>query len=178
MEKVFSPGFDSNTFYALLIGCYGYRLPHDLLSTDIDTVFEHVIPCFYSEKKGDGPYAGSNIRRDLLQAICHGQRTFVKDFFKEIFIILNGKEEFPSPEYSHYMFLRFHLKLMEMLQKGVEPYTELELDRVMANLEKKCSAFLENHAPALWNGKQVCEDIGAYTGEALEKLSYFKQFAK
>ncbi len=58
----------------LVLGIYGYRFPDDGLFTDIEAVFEKVIPLRYRQLEENSVSRG-NFRRDLLSAIISGYRT-------------------------------------------------------------------------------------------------------
>ncbi len=168
VQKLLCDVIDARKLYSLLMGCYGYRIPHKLLSTDIDLVFEKVIPDIYSEYKTQGKYAGQNFCRNLLKAIV-----YEKWFIGENIIIQDGIMESPSPEYRFFMKLQFHLKLKELHKKGIMPYTELDLKDAIHKLEEGCTAYFDKHIAVLWNQNVVCEDIGKYAERAIAQLSYF-----
>lgn len=168
VQKLLCEDIDARKLYSLLMGCYGYRIPHKLLSTDIDLVFEKVIPDFYSEYKTQGKYAGQNFRRDLLKAIVYENW-----FIGENIIIHDGIMESPTTEYIFFMKLQFHLKLMELHKKGIMPYTELDLKDAVHKLEEECAGYFDKHIAVLWNHNVVCEDIGNYAERVNSQLSHF-----
>lgn len=168
VQKLLSKEIDSRELYSLFMGCYGYRIPNKLLSTDIDLVFEKVIPDLYSEYKTQGKYAGQNFRRNLLKAIAYENW-----FIGENIIIHDGIIESPSSEYRFFMKLQFHLKLSELHKKGITPYTELDLKDAIHKLNEECISYFDKHIAVLWEHNVVCEDIGKYAEMANAKLSCF-----
>lgn len=170
-EKVGEEGSgDSQHIYSLLLGCYGYKIPDERLSTNIDLVFHRVIPNAYISRKNEWGYSGENFRNNLMTAITHGYYEGEKVIFE------NGKKQYVSKEYRYYMYLQFHLKLLELHKAGVEPYIDLDFKNVSDWLEKRCGEFMDKHEPASWNGNVVCEDLGDFTRRAMKELEYFKKF--
>lgn len=160
----------SEQIYSLLLGCYGYKIPDERLSTNIDLVFNRVIPNAYISRKNEVGYSGENFCRDLFNAIAYGYYEGEKLVFE------NGKKQYVSIEYQYYMCLQFHLKLMELRKAGVEPYTELNLKDITHWLESRYDKFMDKHDPVTWNGNVVCQDLGNFTRQAIKELEYFKMF--
>ena len=91
-----------------------------------------------------------------------------------------GRVIIPYPEYSLYICLVLHLMLLKYHQKGLSPYSELDLSGVWKKLEEslKKDGLAENHNPVYHGDVLLCEDLGAFTIEALKKLVYFRRFDK
>lgn len=161
----------------LVLGIYGYRFPDDGLFTDIEAVFEKVIPLRYRQLEENSVSRG-NFRRDLLSAIISGYRTVGCKFG---YTLVDGDRMVePSSEYSYYICLVLHLMLMKYHKAGVRPYSELDLSNVWSKLEDGFRRYApsENHNPVYHRDVLLCEDLGAFTIEALKKLIYFKKFDK
>ena len=91
----------------------------------------------------------------------------------EIFIE-NGERIYASNEYKYYMYLRFHLKLMEMHKAGIEPYSMLNFKDVMRLLKDEYSRFKDNHKQVFWRDNLICNDLGEFAKWAMNELQYFK----
>lgn len=163
---------------SLLYGSYGYSIPDQLYSTDLDLVFDKVLPGAYKLCAEGGPYAGPTFLRELKCVIVNGywgNRNSVHYMPKQIWIE-DGKAVYPSEDYAVFMMIQFHLKLMEKLKKQEYPYTLMDLKNVsycLAGIDKK---YLESHNKVYWNGKVICDDLSDYIKSAMEELVYFIQF--
>ena len=162
-------------FNNLLLGRYGYTIPDRRYSTNIDLIFDEVIPYVYDKCKNNGPYSGSNILRDLQHVIVNGYCAL--DVFCGVWIE-EGKRIYPNKNYLFFMYIKFHLKLIEVHKKNISPYNLLNLKNVSYWLEERCGKYLENHDKVIWNGNVVCEDIGKFVKESMKELKYFRRFAK
>ncbi|MBO4911077.1 MAG: hypothetical protein J5476_17550 [Lachnospiraceae bacterium] len=176
-DRITRSGMKKDTLVRLLLGIYGYRFPDDGLFTDIETVFEKVIPLRYKQL-GDNAVSRSNFRRELITAISVGYRLVGCRYGYTL--VDDGRVITPSPEYSLYICLVLHLMLMRYHKEGKRPYCELDLSGVWKKLEEsiKKDGLAENHNPVYHGDVLLCEDLGAFTIEALKKLVYFKQFDK
>ncbi|MBQ2803202.1 MAG: hypothetical protein IJF07_04805, partial [Lachnospiraceae bacterium] len=157
----------------LLYGNYGYRIPDKLYATNIDLVFEEVIPYAYEKCKERGPYAGSNFLRTLRQAIVNGY--WSREVLSKAWIE-DGQVVHPDNNYLFWMNIRIHLKLAEVHKTNREPYNLLDLSNVSYWLEKSYDQYLYKHDKVFWHGNVVCEDIGEFVKSALKELEYFKRF--
>lgn len=164
---------DFEQLYSLLLGCYGYKIPDETLSTNIDLVFRRVIPNAYLIRKKRGGYLKDYFCNGLMTAIINGYCSLRPG---EKIIFEDGKKKYVSKDYQYYMCLQFHLKLIELHKAGVEPYTDLDFKNVSYWLEKRYSEFMDKHEPVSWNGNVVCEDLGDFTRWAMKELEYFKKF--
>lgn len=165
---------DTERIYSLLLGCYGFKIPDERLSTNIDLVFNRIIPNAYKTRKKEAGCSGEIFRDNLIRAIAHGYRSYEG----EKVVFENGKKQYVSKNYQYYMCLQFHLKLKELHEKGTEPYTDLDIRNVSYWLEEKCNEFMDKHEPVSWNQNVVCEDIGNFTKWAIKELEYFKRFER
>ena len=82
----------------MLFGSYGYRIPDKLYSTDLDSVFDKVLPCAYELYSPRGPYAGDNFLRVLGSVIVNGyyHLNSVGRFATNLFWIEDGKPVCPA----------------------------------------------------------------------------------
>lgn len=163
---------------SLLYGSYGYSIPNKLYSTDLDLVFDKVLPGAYRLCAEGGPYAGPTFLRDLKSVIVNGywgNRSSVHYMPKQIWIA-DGKAVYPSEDYAVFMMIQFHLKLMEKLKKQEYPYTLMELKNVSYCLKEIGKKYLGSHNKVYWNGKVICDDLSDYIKSAMEELVYFIQF--
>lgn len=167
---------DFGQFSALLFGSYGYRIPDRLYSTDLDAVFDRVLPCAYELYSSGGPYAGSNFLGALGSVIVNGywHLNSVGQFATNLFWIEDGKTIHPSEDYAFFMNIQLHLKLMDKHQEY--PYTLLNLKNIYHWLNRRYDKYLTRHNPVYWNNKIVCNDLSNYVKCAMKKLVYFKQF--
>lgn len=159
----------------LFIGSYGYRIPHYKYSTDIDLVFEKVIPRLYDFylQSNVSEYSKNNFYRKIINAIVNIDFQLKEKYY----FIINNNAINATPEYKYYMRLKAHHKLMECYKAGIEPYTKLNLTNVMYWLVHRNSEYKNKHIPVFWNDHLICADIGYYT-EALMKtlLPFFSEF--
>ena len=177
LEKIKRSGSKPDAIRRLVLGTYGYRFPDDELFTDIETVFDKIIPARYRQLD-ERSVSRSNFRRDLLIAITSGYKTVGCNYG---YTIVDGDRSIePSFEYSYYICLILHLMLLKYHKAGRRPYVELDLSDVWSRLEDgfKMYAPTENHNPVYHRDICLCEDLGEFTIEALKKLIYFKQFDK
>jgi hypothetical protein len=177
LEKIKRSGSKPDAIRRLVLGTYGYRFPDDELFTDIETVFDKIIPARYRQLD-ERSVSRSNFRRDLLIAITSGYKTVGCNYG---YTIVDGDRSIePSFEYSYYICLILHLMLLKYHKAGRRPYVELDLSDVWSRLEDgfKMYAPTENHNPVYHRDVCICEDLGAFTIEALTKLIYFKKFDK
>lgn len=176
-DRITRSGMKKDTLVRLLLGIYGYRFPDEGLFTDIETVFERVIPLRYKQLD-DNAVSRSNFRRELITAITVGYRLVGCRYGYTL--VDEGRVIIPSPEYSLYICLVLHLMLLKYHQKGIRPYSELDLSGVWKKLEEslKKDGLAENHNPVYHGDVLLCEDLAAFTIEALKKLVYFRRFDK
>lgn len=174
-EKICASVSKHDNLYHLMMGCYGYSFANGRLSTDIDIVFEKIIPLAYKLCKSGERYAGEHFCRDLMTAIINGYRRLKQD--DELYLV-NGKKIYLSKEYRYYMCIQFHLKLIEMHKAGVTPYKKCELDTVMHWLQSRYCEYIDNHNPVIWKDNIICQDIGEYVQAIRGKLQYFERFHK
>lgn len=169
---------DFGQFSALLFGSYGYRIPDKLYSTNLDAVFDTVLPCAYELYSQGGPYAGNNFLRALGSVIVNGywHLNSVGRFATNLFWIEDEKPIYPSEDYAFLMNIQLHLKLMAKHQNQEYPYTLLDLKNIYYWLERRYDKYLTRHNPICWNNKIVCDNFGDYVKEAMKELVYFKQF--
>lgn len=151
----------------VLLGTYGYEIPDALYSTNLDAVFEEIIPYVYEENK-EKIWLGH-----LSNAIVNAWSTAG---LHEQKWIVNGKKICPNENYLFLMNIRIHLKLMEMHKKGIAPYNRLNLEKISYWLEQSYAGYLEKHEAVYWSGHLVCEDFGEFVKNAMSELEYFKQF--
>lgn len=177
LDKITRAGSKNDAIRRLLLGIYGFRFPGDGLFTDIEVVFDKIIPLRYRQLE-ENSVSRSNFRRDLLSAISSGYKTVG---CKYGYTLVDGDRTIePSFEYSYYICLVLHLMLLKYHKAGVRPYCELDLSNVWSRLEEgfKRYAPSDNHNPVYHRDVCLCEDLGAFTIEALKKLLYFKHFDK
>ena len=177
LEKIKRSGSKPDSIRRLVLGTYGYRFPDDELFTDIETVFDKVIPARYRQLE-ENSISRSNFRRDLLIAITSGYKTVGCNYG---YTIVDGDRSIePSFEYSYYICLLLHLMLLKYHKAGRRPYVELDLSHVWSRLEDgfKLYAPDQNHNPVYHKDICICDDLGAFTIEALKQLIYFKRFDK
>ena len=177
LEKIKRSGSKTDAIRRLVLGTYGYRFPNDELFTDIDTVFDKVIPARYRQLD-EKSVSRSNFRRDLLIAITSGYKTVGCEYGYTIVDVDRSIE--PSFEYSYYICLILHLMLLKYHKAGRRPYIELDLSDVWSRLEDGFKRYApdENHNPVYHKDVCICDDLGTFTIEALKQLIYFKQFDK
>lgn len=165
-------GFElARNLYSLFIGNYGYRIKNKFISTDIDLIFEKVITEAYSIYKCRESHGEKEFCKNLEWAIIHeyGMRRKEDELFIE-----NGERIYASNEYKYYMYLRFHLKLMEMHKAGIEPYSILKFKGIMYWLKNEYSRYKDNHNQVLWRNNLICNDLGEFAKWAMNELQYFK----
>ncbi|MDE6748653.1 MAG: hypothetical protein K2K21_06275 [Lachnospiraceae bacterium] len=174
IEKIDHLGSDG--FRPLLLGNYGYRIPDKLYSTNLDLVFDKVLPRAY-ELCSTGDYSRSNFLRGLISGIVNSHWLLSKgQFTSDKLWIEDGKILYPSENYAYFMNIQLHLKLMDKLKKQEYPYNLLDLKNVYHWLESSYDEYLTRHIPVYWNNKVVCDDLGNYVKKAKKKLKYFKRF--
>lgn len=171
-----SPCYGSEQLAALFFGSYGYRIPDKLYSTDLDAVFDKVLPRAYELYSSGGPYAGDHFLTELGSVIVNGYWHINGKFAYNLFWIEDEKPVHPSDDYSFFMNIRLHLKLMDKHKKQEHPYTLLDLKNIYYWLERRYDKYLTRHNPVYWNNKVVCDDLGDYVENAMKELIYFKQF--
>ncbi len=177
LDKITRSGAKKDAIKRLILGIYGYRFPDDGLFTDIETVFDKIIPARYRQLE-ENSVSRSNFRRELLSAVSSGYMTVG---CKYGYTLVDGDRTVePSWEYSYYICLVLHLMLLKYHKAGKRPYVELDLSNVWSRLEEgfKRYAPSENHNPVYHKDVCLCEDLGEFTIEALKKLVYFRQFDK
>ena len=176
-EKLAGSGAGKDGLRRLLLGIYGYRFPDDGLFTNIEVVFERVIPLRYRQLD-DNSKSRANFRGELINAIMTGYRMVGCKYGYTL--VDDSGSVTPSPEYSYYICLVLHLMLMKYHKAGKRPYVELDLSNVWSRLEESVRKInpIEDHNPVYHGEYMLCEDLGAFTMEALKKLVYFKQFQK
>ncbi|MBP5555164.1 MAG: hypothetical protein J6X94_09895 [Lachnospiraceae bacterium] len=176
-ERLTRSGMKNDNLIRLLLGIYGYRFPDDGLFTDIETVFEKVIPLRYKQLE-DNSVSRSNFRRELLIAITVGYR--LVGCQHGYTLVDEGRVITPSPEYSLYICLVLHLMLKKYHQEGLRPYSELDLSGVWKKLEESLisSGLAEDHNPVYHGDVLLCDDLGEFVIKALKKLVYFRRFDK
>ena len=176
-DKLTKSGMKKDTLYRLLLGIYGYRLPNDGLFTDIESVFDKVIPRRYRQLD-ENSVSRSNFRRELINAITLGYKSV--GCANGFTLVDHGMIVPPSREYSYYICIVLHLMLLKYHQQGKLPYRELDLSCVWKRLENglKEACIIENHNPVYHGDVLLCGDISQFTIEALKKLIYFRQFDK
>ncbi|MBD5495710.1 MAG: hypothetical protein HDR12_15435 [Lachnospiraceae bacterium] len=174
IKKIDKRGSDG--FRPLLLGNYGYRVPDKLYSTNLDLVFDIVIPRAY-ELCSTGDYSRSNFLRDLINGIVNSHWLLNKgQFTSDKLWIEDGKLVYPSEDYAYFMNIQLHLKLMDKLKKREYPYTLLDVKNVYHWLACDYDKYITRHIPVYWNNKIVCGDLGDYVKKAKKKLKYFKRF--
>lgn len=176
-DRITRSGMKNDNLIRLLLGIYGYRFPDDGLFTDIETVFERVIPLRYKQLE-DNAVSRSNFRHELITAITVGYR--LVGCRHGYTLVDEGRIITPSPEYSLYICLVLHLMLLKYHQKGMSPYSELDLSGIWKKLEESLrrSGLAEDHNPVYHGDVLLCDDLGAFIIEALKKLVYFRRFSK
>lgn len=174
VSKSLVDGFEQLS--SLLYGSYGYRIPDKLYSTNLDLVFDKVLPSAYRICVERGPYAGPSFLTDLMNVIVNSYRSINAKYKTKRIWIEEGKAVYPSEDYLFYMMIQFHLKLMEKLKKQEYPYTLMDLKNVSYWWGRIDNKYLENHNKVYWNDKVICDVLGEYIKNALEKLVYFIQF--
>lgn len=163
-------------FSPLLFGSYGYRIPDKLYSTDIDFVFDKVLPRAF-ELCSTGDYSRGNFLRKLIQGIINSHWLLNKgQFISDMFWIEEGKIIFPSEDYAYFLNIQLHLKLLDKIKNQEYPYNLLNLEKVYYWLKRSYDEYLPRHNPVYWNNKLVCDDLGNYVKKAKKKLRYFKRF--
>ena len=176
-EKMAGSGAGKDGLRRLLLGIYGYRFPDDGLFTNIDIVFDRVIPLRYRQLD-DNSKSRANFRGELINAIMTGYRMVGCKYGYTL--VDDNRSITPSPEYSYYICLVLHLMLMKYHKAGKRPYVELDLSNVWSRLEEGVKKInpLDDHNPVYHGEYMLCENLGEFTMEALKKLVYFKQFEK
>lgn len=172
LGKIGGSGIDE-----LLFGCYGYRIPDKLYATDLDLVFDKILPHAYELYSPRGPYAGSNFLRELNTAITHGYQDLIDKYryaAPDILWIEDGKAVYPSEDYAFFINLQLHLKLMNKHKNQEHPYTLMDLRFVYYTLKYSYKKYLTRHNPVYWNNKVVCDDLGDYVKNTMEELIYFR----
>ncbi|MCM1263521.1 MAG: hypothetical protein NC313_12470 [Butyrivibrio sp.] len=164
-------------FSPLFLGTYGYKIPDKLYSTDIDLVFDKIIPRIYEIELADKDYDDRYFSRGLSYGIgSYGSAYKSEDYFRGKIWFEDGKRVYPSEDYSFYMYIKVLLKLMEKHKNLEYPYILTDLEYTYHHLKSNSETFLTRHNPVYWNDKVVCDDLGNYVEEALKELIYFKRF--
>lgn len=175
VNRLTKSGMKKDNLKRLVLGTYGYRIPDDGLFTDIETVFEKVIPLRYRQIE-DNVLSASNFRRELVNAISNGYKSV--GCYNGYTIVDNNRMIIPTREYSDYICLVLHLMLLKYHQAGKKPYCECDLSTVWKRLEEslKNECIIENHNSVYHGNVLLCGDLSQFAIEALKKLIYFRQF--
>lgn len=175
VNRLTKSGMKKDNLKRLVLGTYGYRIPDDGLFTDIETVFEKVIPLRYRQIE-DNVLSASNFRRELVNAISNGYKSV--GCYNGYTIVDNNRTIIPTREYSDYICLVLHLMLLKYHQAGKKPYCECDLSTVWKRLEEslKNECIIENHNSVYHGSVLLCGDLSQFAIEALKKLIYFRQF--
>ena len=175
VNRLTKSGMKKDNLKRLVLGTYGYRIPDDGLFTDIETVFEKVIPLRYRQIE-DNVLSASNFRRELVNAISNGYKSV--GCYNGYTIVDNNRTIIPTREYSDYICLVLHLMLLKYHQAGKKPYCECDLSTVWKRLEEslKNECIIENHNSVYHGNVLLCGDLSQFAIEALKKLIYFRQF--
>ncbi|MDE6749763.1 MAG: hypothetical protein K2K21_11990 [Lachnospiraceae bacterium] len=170
---------ESDCFRPLLFGSYGYRIPDKLYSTDLDLVFDKVLPRAF-ELCSTGEHSRSNFLRDLMNSIVnsHWSLGHKGKFASDMLWFEDGKIIYPSKDYAYFMNIQFHLRLMDKHKNQEYPYNLLDLKNVYHWLESSYGEYMTRHNPVYWNNKLICDDLGDYVKKAKKKLRYFKRFGR
>lgn len=174
------PGFE--TLSALLLGSYGYKIPDILCATDLDTVFDIVLPRVYEIHSSRNPDKSSNFINALIHGITNGTVSLKKKdpSISDMFWIEDGKLVYPSEDYAFFMNIQLHLRLISKHKNQEYPYNLIyRMDRWDLRsdyyyLKRQCDKYLTKHNPVYWNNKVVCDDLGNYVKNAMKELTYFK----
>ena len=164
-------------FGPLILGAYGYKIPDKLYSTDIDLVFDKIIPRIYEIELTDKYYSEFQFSSDLHHGIwsnCYAYKN--EDYFGGKLWFEDGKRVYPSEDYSFFIYIKILLKLIEKFKNQEYPYVLLNPTGTYPVLKRESEAYLTRHNPVYWNDKVVCDDLGNYVEEALKELIYFKRF--
>lgn len=168
VSKSLVDGFE--TLNSLLFGSYGYRIPDKLYSTDLDLVFDKILPGVYRLYAAKGPYAGPTFLNDLISVIVNGYWRINEKYKPKRIWIEDGKAVYPSEDYAVFMMIQFHLKLMEKHKNQEDPYTLMDLKNVSYWLERIDKKYLDSNSKVYWNDKVICDDLGNYIKNAMEEL--------
>ena len=170
INKVRKPVNGFEPLNSLLFGSYGYRIPNKLYSTDLDLVFDKILPGIYRLYASESPRLITTFLYDLINVIINGYRSINEKYKPKRIWIENGKAIYPSEDYTVFMMIQFHLKLMEKHKQQEAPYTLLELKNVSYWLERIDKKYLDSHNKVYWNDKVICDDLGNYIKNAMEEL--------
>lgn len=175
IKKVNKRGSDG--LRPLLLGSYDYKIPDKLYATDLDSVFDIVLPRAF-ELCSTGDYSRNKYQIDLMNGIVNSHWSFDRkgEFASDMLWFEDGKIIYPSKDYAYFMNIQLHLRLMDKYKKQEYPYTLLDLKNVYHWLEQSYDKYLTRHIPVYWNNKVVCDDLGNYVKKAKKKLKYFKRF--
>ena len=176
----FGSGYD--TLSALLLGSYGYKIPDKLYATDLDSVFDLVLPRVYEIYSARYPETSSQFLTTLIRIMMHESwRLKKKDLFtSDMFWIEDVKIIYPGKDYAFFMNIQLHLRLINKHKNQEYPYNLInrmdrwELRSNYYDLKRQCGEYLTKHNPVYWNNKVVCDDLGDFVKNAMKELIYFK----
>jgi hypothetical protein len=170
---------NKDPIYRLFIGAYGYGYFDKDNLVDLDTIFEKIIPRAYN-KLDQGDYGPSNFVRDLRSEAHFDNPNFYTYKGHRCTVIIDGKAIELSEEYRYYSYLQRHIKIKEYYERGLLPYSKMDLGNVWYGYTHRNAfeKYENNHNPVVFNGKTICDDLGAFAKKVRLQMEYFKQFDK
>ena len=170
---------NKNPIYRLFMGAYGFGYFDKDNLFDLDTIFEKIIPRAYNKLDPEN-YGPSNFVRELSNEAQFDNPTFCKYGGHRCTVIIDGKVIELSEEFRYYMYLQRHIKIKEYYERGLLPYSEMDLGNVWYGYTNRNAfeKYENNHNPVVFNGRTICDDLGAFAKKVRPQMEYFKQFAK